>query len=134
MNIVRIGMNKKIKIMSNYIHWQECDKWITPFNPLNKQTDAYKPYQIKRELVCDHPLVDRVWFYGGMALNQPDAKAYLNFEMLFKDGARFSLRDVSDEDFETAHLVEAEVYLDSIKDNILPESNYLSYPINNDES
>lgn len=97
--------------MDNLIHWQACDEWVEVTNPITGKKDDM---HITRKLVCDHPEIERCWFWGGGS--PKDEKTHImGFEILSKDGRRLSLSNVDPNCFETADIPEAEEWLRSLE-------------------
>ena len=79
--------------MSNQVYWEKSEG--------------------NRVLKCDHPLVERVWFWGGGAAEK-DSKMFLNVSVKLIGGGTFPFYDINEESFETADIPQVESFLNSI--------------------
>jgi len=65
-------------------------KYETPIPYIDKITG--KQHFKEGELVCDHPLVERVWAYGTLSIKE-NSEAEMWSELLMKDGSRQSFKE-----------------------------------------
>ena len=56
-------------------------------------------------VTCSHPLISRIWQYGGLCENPTNGEAYIVTSILLNDGGRHEFRSIED----------AEIFLSTLK-------------------